>query len=225
EVAMKAHAIETQKLRQQCGIQDQLSAAYGGILHIRMFKYPHAQVSYLDVSNELRWELESRLALIFLGETHKSSEVHQWVIRQLEGSGPEHPTLCKLRGLAQAGKNAIYEGDLNELGRLMIENTEAQAELHPDLVSPVARQTIEIARRHGAIGWKINGAGGNGGSITLLLPSDWARRKDLIRAIEEIGGGVREIPIYLSRIGLRVWETRPGATRQTAGRPPGDATA
>ena len=75
---------------------------------------------------------------------------------------------------------------------------------------PVARQTIEVAQRHGAVGWKINGAGGNGGSMTILCPSDWAQRKRLTRAIEEIGGGVREIPIYLSRFGLRVWETRPG---------------
>ncbi|MCL5271289.1 MAG: GHMP kinase [bacterium] len=207
EVAMKAHEIETVYLKQQCGIQDQICAAYGGILHIQMFKYPHAQVSYLEISNPIRWEMETRLSLIFLGETHKSSEVHEWVIRRLEGSGPADPSLCKLRAMAQKAKNAIYEADLKMLGRVMIENTGAQAELHEKLLSPVARQTIEIAKKHGAIGWKINGAGGDGGSLTLLSPPDWAQRRRMVRAIEEQGGGVREIPIYLSRTGLRVWET------------------
>lgn len=207
EVAMKAHEIETVCLKQQCGIQDQLSAAYGGILHINMFKYPHAQVSYLEISNPVRWEIETRATLVFLGETHKSTEVHEWVIKNLEDSGPDHPSLKKLRKLAGRAKDAIYESDLTQLGRIMIENTEAQGELHEDLVSPRAREIIEVAKQHGAIGWKVNGAGGDGGSLTILSPPDWALRKRMVRTIEEIGGGIREIPIYLSRTGLRVWET------------------
>jgi D-glycero-alpha-D-manno-heptose-7-phosphate kinase len=50
----------------------------------------------------------------------------------------------------------------------MIENTEAQERLHPDLVSREARQIIEIAKHHKALGWKVNGAGGEGGSLTIL---------------------------------------------------------
>ncbi len=50
----------------------------------------------------------------------------------------------------------------------MIENTEAQARLHPALISPEAASVIEIAKAHGALGWKVNGAGGDGGSLTIL---------------------------------------------------------
>jgi D-glycero-alpha-D-manno-heptose-7-phosphate kinase len=207
EVAMKAHQIETECLKQQCGIQDQLSAAYGGILYIQMFQYPHAQVSYLEIPNSIRWELETRMTLVFLGETHTSSEVHQWVIGELEEAGPEDSRLKKLRSMAQRGKNAIYEADLEGLGRVMIDNTDAQGNLHADLISTKATQIIEIARSYHALGWKINGAGGEGGSLTLLSPPDWARRAEMIQEIEALGGGVREIPTYLSRTGLRVWET------------------
>jgi D-glycero-alpha-D-manno-heptose-7-phosphate kinase len=49
----------------------------------------------------------------------------------------------------------------------MIQNTLAQQRLHPDLIGPEAEQVIEIARAHGALGWKVNGAGGAGGSLTL----------------------------------------------------------
>lgn len=207
EVAMKAQEIETVHLKQQCGIQDQIAAAYGGILHINMFKYPYAQVSYLELPNAIRWEFETRATLIFLGEVHQSTSVHEKVIRGLENAGPEAPALCKLRTFAQRAKNAIYEADLRELGRIMIANTDAQEELHPELISQKAHQVIEIAKKFGAIGWKVNGAGGEGGSITLLSPPDWAERQRMVKMIEEIGDGVREIPIYLSRTGLRVWET------------------
>jgi len=40
EVAYKAHAVETDLLKQQSGIQDQLCGAYGGINYIEMFRYP-----------------------------------------------------------------------------------------------------------------------------------------------------------------------------------------
>jgi hypothetical protein len=40
EVALAAQRIETEILKQQCGIQDQLCSAYGGINYIEMFNYP-----------------------------------------------------------------------------------------------------------------------------------------------------------------------------------------
>lgn len=50
EVALTAQAIETEMLHLQCGIQDQLCAAYGGINYIDMYQYPHATVSQIQIS-------------------------------------------------------------------------------------------------------------------------------------------------------------------------------
>jgi D-glycero-alpha-D-manno-heptose-7-phosphate kinase len=90
----------------------------------------------------------------------------------------------------------------------MIDNTDAQARLHPDLVSPDARRVIEIARAHGAVGWKVNGAGGEGGSVTILCDSLSPAKRSMIREIEEDNVLFRNIPIYLSRHGLRTWEQK-----------------
>jgi len=60
-------------LKLQCGIQDQLCSAYGGINYIEMFDYPHATVSPIQVSNNIWWELERRLVLIYFGKSHTSS--------------------------------------------------------------------------------------------------------------------------------------------------------
>ena len=161
EVAMKAQEIETVNLKQQCGIQDQLAAAYGGILYIKMFKYPPC-LDLIPGDPQLLALGDRDAHLSHLSRTvrTKSSKVHEMVIRDLEDAGPEDSRLRKLRTFAPRAKNAIYESDLRELGRIMIANTEAQAELHQELISPMAQQTIEIAKRHGAIGWKVNGAGG-----------------------------------------------------------------
>ncbi len=209
EVAYTAHRIETEVLGQQSGIQDQLCAAFGGINYIEMFNYPYAAVSPIYVPDPVWWELERRLSLIFLGRSHSSSAVHEMVIQSLEDAGPECPKLQALRTTAQLSRDAIYAGDFAALGRAMIANTEAQRNLHPKLVSAEAQQIIEIAKAYGALGWKVNGAGGEGGSLTILSGPSMSRKRAMIRAIEETNPLFQHIPIYLSRFGLRVWSREP----------------
>jgi len=209
EVALAAQRIETELLGQQCGIQDQLCAAYGGINYIEMHHYPHASVSPIVVPNATWWELERRLALTYLGKSHQSTAVHEMVIRGLEDAGPNCPQIEDLRRTAPRSRDALYAGDFAALGAAMIDNTEAQRRLHPDLISPAHQRIIDIAREHGALGWKVNGAGGDGGSVTLLCGDSSQAKRALIREVEQDNPLHRNIPIYLSRYGLRVW-TQPG---------------
>ncbi len=206
EVAYTAHSVEVDMLKRQSGIQDQLCSAFGGINFVEMFKYPMASVSRIQVSNDIWWELERRLALIYLGKSHDSSQIHEKVIKELEDIGPDCRQLQDLRLTAERARDAVYAGDFAALGRTMIENTEAQGRLNPALISEDARQVIEMAREHGAIGWKVNGAGGEGGSLTLLCDSRSSVKRAMIREIEAANPFYRNIPIYLSRFGLRTWE-------------------
>ena len=185
EVAYTAQAIETEMLKLQCGIQDQLCSAYGGINYIEMFDYPHATVS----------------------------PIHEKVIRELEGAGPDCQKLQDLRATPEKSRDAVYAGDFVAFGRAMIENTQAQERLHHDLVSQDARRVIEIAKAHGALGWKVNGAGGDGGSLTILTGELSHVKRAMIREIEAENPLFKNIPIYLSRTGLRTWEALPGAAK------------
>ena len=206
EVAYTAQSVEVDMLKQQCGIQDQLCSAYGGINYIDMYDYPRASVSPVQIPNSIWWELERRLVLVYLGKSHSSSDVHERVIKELEDAGPDNKKINDLRKTADKSKDAVFAGDFNTLGKVMIENTEAQTRLHPDLVSWDACRVIDIAQEHGVLGWKVNGAGGEGGSITLLCNELSSVKRALIREIEEDNELFRNIPIYLSRQGIRVFE-------------------
>lgn len=206
EVADAAHKVETELLKQQSGIQDQLCSAYGGINFIDMVDYPHASVSHIYVPNSIWWELERRLVLVFVGKSHSSSQVHEKVIRELEDAGPDCPKLVPLRKTPVMARDAVYAGDFAALGKSMILNTEAQSELNSALISADAQQIIDMARAHGAIGWKVNGAGGEGGSITLLCGETSSQKREMIRQIEGANSLFKNIPIYLSRFGLRIWD-------------------
>lgn len=209
EIARKAHYLETEVLGLQSGIQDQLCAATGGICYIEIEHYPAAAVSSLMLEESLLWELESRLLLVYLGRPHHSSSVHQEVIRRLESSSAYRRHLEPLRDCASRGKEALLQNDLSAFGRIMIENTEAQAALHPSLISERAHQVIEAARKAGAIGWKVNGASGEGGSVTLLLPSSLARKHAFAQKLRAtMPEACTLLPIQLAPHGLRRWRSR-----------------
>ena len=202
ELAGLAHSVETEKLKYQSGIQDQLCCAYGGINYIHMHSFPHSSVTPVDVSNNILDELEKRLSLIYIGNPHNSSEVHKMVIADLGENARNDPRLEKLRELAIEAKDALETGSLEVLGQVMDRNTDIQRSLHPDLVCEKFEEIIEIADYYDVSGCKVNGAGGDGGSITILSDGNGERKKEMIHTLEE--KGYVSVPLSLSHHGLRV---------------------
>jgi D-glycero-alpha-D-manno-heptose-7-phosphate kinase len=208
--ARTAHRIETAVLGQQCGVQDQIAAAHGGINAIEIDDYPAARVTRLPVTDAVSRALDERLVLVFLGHGHRSSGLHAAVIERLSADREPSPVLDELRRAAADACAAVLAGDLEALGLALQANTDAQARLHPALVGAEARRVIALARAHGAAGWKVNGAGGDGGSLAILCGADVSRRDALLADLARAAPACRPIPIRLSRDGLRVSETTHG---------------
>jgi D-glycero-alpha-D-manno-heptose-7-phosphate kinase len=204
DLAVLAHGAEVVQLGQQCGIQDQLAAAYGGINEIVIDRYPDAQVMPIPIAEALVSELEEQVLLVYFGRAHDSSALHQAVIDRLAGrdGADEDVALERLREAAAAAARALREGDLPSLGRAMRDNTAAQRALSPALVGADAEQAIAMADRLGALGWKVNGAGGDGGSLTVLC-----RDRQVCRALAAAIGARREwsvIRVRIARTGVDV---------------------
>lgn len=204
EIAMFAHALETQHLGLQCGVQDQLASAYGGINAIQITSFPHSIVSPINISDDIWWELEQRLCVIYIGKPHKSSEVHQKVIESLGKDAAYDVRLKELRSLAKQAKNAIFDGDFQRFGEVMNHNTEIQRQLHTELVCQKTEGIISLAQHYGVMGCKVNGAGGDGGSLTLLFGEDRQLKRQFLEQLSK-ETEVFHLPVYLSRKGLRVW--------------------
>jgi len=96
------------------------------------------------------------------------------------------------------------EGDLDIFGKIMKENNECQRSLHPGLISEEAESVIRIARKHRASGWKVNGAGGKGGSLTILCSDQPDHKKRMLEEINSLGKGIKSIPVSLNFQGLEV---------------------
>lgn len=205
EVAATAHRIEVDVLGAESGVQDQLCSAFGGINYIEIPRYPRAQVTQLKLAASTMAELEARLVLVYLGRSHVSSSTHEQVIAAVRtrGAGYED-VLDELRAAAVAARDAVVEADFRALGRAFRRNTDAQANLHPDLVGPEAQRAIEVAATSGVLGWKVNGAGGAGGSIAFLCQSGVETRRNLERALQLADPDYLLVPTSVARHGLRI---------------------
>ena len=197
DAAYAAHKIEVDILGAESGIQDQLSSAFGGINYIEIDPYPEARVYPLPAWDELGL----MLTLVFLGHAHDSSSVHEQVIAGVRTSGSQAFSL--LREAAVAARAAVLTQDLDAFGKAMIANTEAQRSLHLELLGADACKVIDIAAALGALGWKINGAGGDGGSVTILSASREAKDA-LEHRVAEQDPRYRVLPIRVSPRGLQV---------------------
>ncbi|MBU0755526.1 MAG: GHMP kinase [Planctomycetes bacterium] len=206
EIAATAHHIETEKAGLQSGIQDQYGSACGGINLLEVPVYPEAIVHSVEPPVEVLWELQNRLVLVYVDRPHSSCEVHKRVIVDLGPDASSDTRINGLRWLAAKAVSTLQQGDLAGFGDLMNRNTDLQRSLHTDLVSERFEEVIRLAETYDALGCKVNGAGGDGGSITILGDGDAAKKRLLIKVIETMG--FLSIPISLSPHGLRVWQEK-----------------
>jgi D-glycero-alpha-D-manno-heptose-7-phosphate kinase len=197
EVARESQLMETQDLKLECGVQDQLGSAYGGVNFMEV-EYPNARIFPLPLTPSVRCELEDRFVLVYTGKSHFSSAMHQKVISE---AGQHQRNFDDLAKAAVAGKEALLAEDLEAFGAAMNANWDAQKGLHPDITTPEIERLHRAAFDAGACGFKANGAGG-GGTVTILAKRNHSHL--VRRAAAELGMLV--LPSLIDNTGLQVWE-------------------
>src|SRR5262249_30980709 len=175
--------------------------AYGGVNYMNV-QYPEARNFPVALDTATLCELEDRLVLVYTGMSHFSSAMHQKVIAAYEaGEEATRRAFTTLAECAVRGKEALMLGDLDAFAEVMNDNWRAQKDLHPDITTPDVQALHAAAVDAGAIGFKLNGAGG-GGTATLLC----RRNRDHLvrRAVEALG--MQVLPAKIDFTGLRTWE-------------------
>lgn len=182
ELAYAAHHLEADN-GLQSGVQDQFASVYGGVNFFDI-QYPHLEQRKPVENPSLLSLLNDRLVTFYLGCPHSSSDVHTKVIRHLEGKD-NHILLDPLRTAANEAFSALSEANLSAYGQALVANNHAQENLSQFLINDTARQLIAIAKKHGARGWKVNGAGGDGGSIAILGPEGETQHQEMVAELSE----------------------------------------
>ena len=193
-LAELACRIEIDVLGKPIGRQDQYAAVFGGLNYIRFNPDDTVDVEPVPCRAETLDELERRTLLLFTGQTRSADEILQ---QQSTGTGDRMPVLRQMRDLADRMRRALAgDGDLVAFAELLHDGWELKRSLGFGISSGQVDEWYETARRNGATGGKLLGAGGGG--FLLLIAPPWRHR-----SIREALGRPREIPFRVARHGSR----------------------
>jgi D-glycero-alpha-D-manno-heptose-7-phosphate kinase len=193
-LAEQACRIELEVLGKPIGRQDQYAAAYGGVNYIRFHANDRVDVEPVPCGAETLAELERRTLVVYTEQTRDANEILE---RQSGATADRMEELRQMRDLAGEMRLALAgAGDLDRFARLLHEGWELKRSLGFGISNERVNEWYEAARKAGATGGKLLGAGGGG--FLLLMAPPWRHR-----AIREALGRPRELPFRIAAHGSR----------------------
>jgi len=200
EIAELAYRIERVDLGQAGGRQDQYAATFGGINFIE-FQADTTIVNPLRVRRGLLHELEYRLLLCYVGQTRQSAHIiERQVASYTSGKATVVRALDRLKAQTLELKKALQLGKLDAFGELLHQAWEDKKRLDTGITTAHVDRLYRMARKEGAIGGKMPGAGG-GGYFVFLCRFD---RKHRVAAMLE-RQGAQVVPFHFESRGLQTW--------------------
>jgi D-glycero-alpha-D-manno-heptose-7-phosphate kinase len=181
-LASEAIHVEHCMLREPVGLQDQISAAYGGFNHITFHPDGSYEVEPMILPRERLAMLQDHLMLVFTGISRLAPVVAQTVIDNLKQRTGELKAMQQMVGRA-IELLASPTADINEFGRLLNESWMLKRKLSNRVSNADVDALYDTARRAGAIGGKLLGAGGGGFVLLFVRPEDRARVCDALRTL------------------------------------------
>ena len=172
-IAEAACHIEIDLLGEPIGKQDQYAAAHGGICAYTFHPDDTVTVESLNLSDETSDALRFQLLLFYTGETRSASAILQdQDTRTRELDKEMLANLERTKEIGLESRALLERGDLDRYAELMHEHWLNKRARSSGMSSSAIDDLYEIARRNGAIGGKIVGAGGGG--FLLVYTSDAA---------------------------------------------------
>jgi D-glycero-alpha-D-manno-heptose-7-phosphate kinase len=195
-LAAGACGIEIDTLREPIGKQDQYAAAYGGLNVFTFLPTGQVNVEPMLLTQTCHRTFAESMLLYFTGKSRPASSI----LAEQKGNmahADKREVLGRMVGLVEQGRDALFAGDVESLGRLLHQSWLWKRELANGISSPEIDGIYERALEHGAIGGKVLGAGGGG---FLLLICQKSRQDGLRQAMSPL----REIRFNLENQGSQV---------------------
>jgi D-glycero-alpha-D-manno-heptose-7-phosphate kinase len=193
-LAREACQIEIGVLGKPIGRQDQYIAAYGNLQFIRFQQDGTVAVEPIALEEGVKRRLNQSLLLFFTNRTRRSEMI---LNEQVANINQRLDVLREMKRLALEAKECLGQGALDEFGAILHQGWELKKQLASKITNRRIEEIYKAARRAGAIGGKITGAGG-GGFLLLYCPHE---KQDDVRAALR---SFPELPFRLERDGSKV---------------------
>jgi len=186
ELAMLAIHVEQEVLKERVGSQDQYICALGNLRKVKFERDGHVHSTLLCLPRERKEELEERLMLFFTNQTRFADKIlDEQMKRTAEKSNDA--LLADMAGLVDHAC-AILEGKgkLDDFGDALHQGWTIKRELSSKVATPLIDGMYEAARRAGALGGKLLGAGGGGFLLLYVPPQRQSAVREALKGHPEI---------------------------------------
>lgn len=176
QLAEEACRIEIDVLKEPIGKQDQYIAAFGGITAFTFEKDGTVGVERLSLKEEVIDELESRLLIFYSGVERAASKVLAEQAKTVQSNKDDAVArMHRIKEMGYETKKLLLEGDVDRYGDLLHEHWMNKRKLASNMTDSVIDEHYEAARKAGAVGGKLMGAGGGGFFMFYARPAERRR--------------------------------------------------
>ncbi len=201
DIAHLAYSIEREDLKLAGGKQDQYAATFGGVNFMEFYGDDKVIVNPLRIHPEYLHELGNNLVLYFTATSRESAHI---IIEQVKNVNNKDEksieAMHQLKEQARMMKEALLKGRLNEIGEILDFGFEQKRRMAHNISNDSIEDIYNAAKKAGATGGKISGAGG-GGFMIFYCPKN--TRYAVIETLNTFGGEIRDYSF--TKYGLTTW--------------------
>jgi D-glycero-alpha-D-manno-heptose-7-phosphate kinase len=174
-LALSAMDLEQNRLKESVGCQDQIASAYGGMNVIKFERDDSFSITPVGLSETQRGDFEKWLMLFYTGSSRLSSDFAKKLISNLDANAAH---MVRMREMVEVAVDMLHAGRMTEFGQLLHESWKVKRRLTDGTSTTTIDRIYDDARRAGALGGKLLGAGGTG-FMVFVVPPD---RQPAVRA-------------------------------------------
>ena len=183
KLARQSCEIELDRCGEPIGKQDQYAAAFGGFNFIQFNQDDSVSVEPIICKRETRRKLEEGILVFYTGITRSASAVLKTQHEVIRSQKAKQAAMKRMVALAHDLKAELQKNNLEAFGEILHENWELKRNLFSAISSPEIDRWYQRARKAGAGGGKLLGAG-SGGFLMFYAPPE--RHEAIAQQLKEL---------------------------------------
>src|SRR5690242_8123717 len=201
DIAHYAYQIERNDLKLTGGKQDQYAAMFGGVNFMEFYEDDKVIVNPLRIKSQYLHELENNLVLYFTDTSRESAFIIDEQVKNVNSKNEKSiGAMHRLKDQARMMKEALLKGKLDEFGAILDFGFQHKRNMAHNISNSRIEEIYDAARKAGATGGKISGAGG-GGFMIFYCPGN--THHAVIDELKKFGGEVKNYTF--TKHGLFTW--------------------
>jgi D-glycero-alpha-D-manno-heptose-7-phosphate kinase len=201
DIAHLAYSIEREDLNQAGGKQDQYAATFGGVNYMEFYSGDKVIVNPLRIKQHYLNELENNLLLYYTATSRFSSAIIEEQSKNVVNKNVKSiEAMNNLKEQSVLMKEALLKGNIDAIGEILDIGFKNKKDMAVGISNTQMDDIYNAAKKAGASGGKISGAGG-GGFMIFYCPG--TTRYQVMNALKSFGGDFKKYSF--TKQGLTSW--------------------